>query len=95
MKLKTEQEVLELIGKDTALKFECFMDNVIDYKTVVPVLVNGNYVNYLISLFYKDLDSFLNYETLDGLSRFRIFEVIEVYQTENQLETLYHKTFNN
>lgn len=94
MELKTEEQVLELIGKDTALKFECFVDGVMDYKTVLPVLVDGNYVNYLICLFYEDLQPFLKYETLSSLSKFKIFEVIEVLETSNTTETLYHKKYN-
>lgn len=93
MELKTEEQVIELIGKDTALEFQCLVDNVMDYKTVLPVLVDGSYVYYLISLFYEDSQPFLNYENLNKLSRFKIFEVIEITETNNITETLYHKKF--
>jgi len=79
MELKTEQEVIDLVGGETTLKFEFMSDNLMTYTTLVPFIKDGELKIYKVSLFYEDLQDVFAYDALIGgfLSDFQIFELTE------------------
>tara|TARA_R110000772_G_scaffold237560_1_gene349447 strand:- start:204 stop:506 length:303 start_codon:yes stop_codon:yes gene_type:complete len=78
MELKTEQEVIDLVGRETTLKFEFMSDNLMTYSTLVPFIKDEELKRYKVSLFYEDLQDVFAYDNLIGfLSDFQIFELIE------------------
>jgi len=78
MELKTEQQVIDLVGKETTLKFDFMSDEVMTYTTLVPFIKDGMVRNYKISFFYEELQDIFCYDNLSNfLSNFQIFELIE------------------
>ena len=94
-KIKTEEDVIKLIGLKTILKFEYMVDNLMSYTTLIPIDDNGNLIKYKIELFYKDLQCVFAYDNLEGfLSEFQIFELIKVYEDNSiKSKVLYHNKY--
>ena len=95
MELKTEKEVIDLVGEETTLKFEFMSDNLMTYKTLVPFIKDGDLKRYKISLFYEDLQDIFAYDNLSNfLSNFQIFELIEENECcKNKEVVLYHNKY--
>tara|TARA_R110000782_G_scaffold256703_1_gene345808 strand:+ start:365 stop:670 length:306 start_codon:yes stop_codon:yes gene_type:complete len=92
--LENEQAILNLIGKDSAVKFEHLLDGVIRFETVLPKLIGGNHTEFRIDVFYEEMDGFFNdilaYETLEFAMNKR--QVFEVYQVTNGYSVnIYHR----
>ena len=94
MKLKTEQEVIDLIGKETILKFDFMSEGLLAYDTVVPKIIDGDLISYEITFFYKELKDFFCYDSLSNfLSEFQIFEL--AVNVSGNRTILYHNKYNN
>lgn len=90
----TELEVRKLVGLETVLKFDCLVDNIADFKTVRPLLVDGDYKHYIVSVFYEDCNVIQNYDSLDGfLATMQIFEVTEISDTQTDHKNIYHNKY--
>tara|TARA_R100000655_G_scaffold109879_2_gene166100 strand:- start:2443 stop:2754 length:312 start_codon:yes stop_codon:yes gene_type:complete len=92
--LANEQAVINLIGKNTAIRFTCAMDGVLHYKTVVPKQIREEFYDFEISVFYDHLEDFLDYLTVDALCFNRqIFEFKVLHAQMEQVEVLYHQKY--
>jgi hypothetical protein len=90
----TELEVRKLVGNETLLQFDCLVDNIADFKTVRPMLVDGDYKHYKVSVFYEDCNVLHNYDSLDGFLRtMQIFEVTEISDTQSDHKNIYHNKY--
>ena len=90
----TELEVRKLVGLNTILKFDYLVDNIVEYKTVQPSLVDGNYINYKLSFFYEDCDTIFDYDTLDGfLGTMQVFEVTEISDSAADYNNIYYNKY--
>lgn len=91
--LKTKKEVIETVGENSVLQFSFTHDNIITFKTTLPLTNEiGDYVYYEISLFYKDGYFFECYTTLERLSDFQIYEMKELNTNDNG-KVLYRETY--
>ena len=95
MNLKTEEQVIDLVGKETTLKFEFMSDSVITFVTLVPFIKDGELKRYKVSLFYEELQDFFAYDNLSNfLSNFQIFELIEENECcKGNGTVLYHNKY--
>ena len=77
LKFKNKQEIKNFF-KGTMFKFDIVSDGIANYKTINPILYNGNYIEFIISFFVED-KPFICYDDLDGLlNDLQIFEVKSV-----------------
>ena len=73
--LQDKSQILELIGKETILKFDFMCDNIMVFKTLSPI---RDYKNYEVEVFFESGESFFCYEKLEELIREKqVFEVNE------------------
>ena len=87
-----KKQFIELLGKETILKFELLSEGVVGYETVMPKF-NGNwYVNYRVELFYNENVTGLHcYNTLDMLlNEMEIYSIVEMKENKNEV-TIYKK----
>ena len=90
MELKNQQEVINFIGKKTALKFDYIADNIVTFKTC---LVNNNNI-YEVALFYEESQIFYNYDNFkDSLHRMQVYTVYEVCQVTNIRTKLFEEKY--
>lgn len=90
----TEQEVRQLVGHKTILKFDYLVDSVAEYKTVTPVLIDDQYKNYKVSFFCESFDAIFAYDSLDGfLSTMQIFEVTVITDSPSDYNNIYINTY--
>ena len=91
----SRQQVIDIVGKDTVLEFHCIIDNVMDYRTVIPQLVSGEYIHYKVSFFYEDLREFFRHDTLSGfLDQFQIYELTEIRDLPKCYTNIYEEKYN-
>ena len=80
---KTEKQIRDYF-KSIVFEFEIMCDGVADYKTVLPLLIDGNYQHFKVSLFPNE-NPFCKYDCLDGLlGAMQIFEVYLLNATTNE-----------
>ena len=87
-----KKQFIELLGKETILKFELLSEGVVGYETVMPKF-NGNwYVNYRVELYYSQNAVGLHcYNTIeDLLNQMEIYSVVEMKENKNEV-TIYKK----
>jgi len=87
-------QIIELVGENTVLEFQCMVDSVMEYKTVIPLLREGEYIHYKIMFFYEEGEVVFRNDTLSGfLDKFQIFELAEVRDLPKQYKVLYTETY--
>ena len=78
MTLKSQQEVIDFIGKETVLKFDYIADNIATFRTCIT------YDNdiYEVALFFEEGMAFFNYDNfanfLEQMQVFRVYQICEV-----------------
>ena len=88
--LVNEQAVVNILGKDTVMKFECMMDNVITYKTPYPKWIKDSLTFYELDVFLNDCDSFCDYEKVTDLTFKReVFRLVEI-NDKDEKQTIYY-----
>ena len=91
-----KKQIIELVGKDTVLEFQCMVDSVMEYKTVIPQLVGGEYIDYKIMLFHEMLQPIFRSDTLSGfLDKFQIFELAEVRDLPTQYKEIHSEQYKS
>ena len=100
--LKTSEEVVALVGKDTVFEFQHVVDNMAEYKTVIPFRYDGfderyrgDYMYYKVDLFITDSQPFFKHDNFDNfLSEHKIFELSLCAMSEDDSVVLFHQKYN-
>ena len=78
-RFKCEKEIRDFFGGEV-FKFQCLVEGIAEFETVKTMWHQEQMIDYRIELFI-DHNSFLNYDTLDGLLEpmqiFRVSGIIE------------------
>ena len=89
-----KKEIIELVGEDTVFEFQCMIDSLMEYKTVIPQLRDGYYIHYKVSLFHETLQPIFRSDTLTGfLDCFQIFEVAELSGDSTHRNVLHREKY--
>ncbi len=94
MYFRNRQEVNDFFG-DEIFKFHFRSDGVLTFDTLEPINLGGDYFDFSVTLFDKELTDFFCYSKLSGwLDQFQIFEVIK-YKSGNKedREVLYFEQY--
>jgi len=92
--LANQQAVINLVGKDISLEFQYAASNLLNYETVLPKKINGEYYDFEVSVFYESSEYFSIYETMEDICYKRqVFEL--KVKTRKHTKTLYHKKYIN
>jgi len=71
----TEEEILQLIGGDTAFQFDLICDNIISYKSIVPERDTYNY--FIVEVFLEQSSTVFRVDNLeDIMSDFTLYRVL-------------------
>ena len=90
----SKKQIIELVGKDTVLELHCIIDSVMDYRTVIPQLRDGEYINYKVSFFYEEHKVIFKHDTLSGfLEDFQIYELTEIRDIKEQYTNIYEEKY--
>ena len=95
--LKTRQDIINLIGNDTVLKFDYMSDRVAYFKSLTyQDSEDDDYHKFVVAFFYDEYQDLFCYDTLDGfLKKFPIYQVHKVYMSNtNNWNKVFEKTFN-
>ena len=63
---KSQKEVLKYIGKDTIMKFENLIDDIVTFRSPMPISIKGNHYFYEVQLINQDND-ILMYDTCEDV----------------------------
>jgi hypothetical protein len=96
-KLKDENAIKNLIGKNTALRFVSCMDTIITYVTMLPKKINDDYYYFTLEVFLEDVcDNFLAFESCeDVLYKRKAFQLFARTMDGSEVIELYHKKYND
>lgn len=100
--LKTSEEVVSLVGKDTVFEFQHISDNIMEFKTVIPFQYkgfderyNGDYMYYKVELFISDSQPFFKHDSFENfLSKHQIFELSLHTLSGDDSVVLFHQKYN-
>lgn len=71
----TKEEILQLIGADTAFQFDLICDNIISYKSIVPERDTYNY--FIVEVFLEPSSTVFRVDNLeDIMSDFTLYRVL-------------------
>jgi len=71
----TKEEILKLIGGDTAFQFDLMCDNIISYKSIVPERDTYNY--FIVEVFLEPSSTVFRVDNLeDIMSDFTLYRVL-------------------
>jgi len=71
----TKEEILKLIGGDTAFQFDLIHENIISYKSIVPERDTYNY--FIVEVFLKPSATVFRVDNLeDIMSDFTLYRVL-------------------
>lgn len=95
---KTRQEINNFF-QDQIFEFHYSCDSVIEFVSITPTKLGGEYFNFRLCFFLDD-KVFYKFSRLQGddgwLDEFQIFEVWKLpLDTRETAELLYHKPFDN
>ena len=92
--LKTQEDCINFIGKETIVKFDYASDNMLIYKSVTPIEIDEEYVNFELSIFCGDGDTFFCYEPLGKLMfKKQIFE-LKLEDPYGKYNTVFCEVYN-
>lgn len=100
--LKTTEEVIALVGKDTVFEFQNIIDGVAEFKTVIPFSydgfdeeLKGEYMYYTLGVFLNELEPFFKHDNFDSfLSKHKIFELTIHTLSEDNSVALFHQKYD-
>lgn len=89
-----KEQLLELFGK-SLFQFHFRGDGIIDYRSVVPILMDGMYCDIKVE-FFDNGSNLFNFETFEDISeRFKLFEIVKLPIIYNQQrEVLFHQKYD-
>ncbi len=94
MTLKTIEEVKELVGKNTTLKFHFLSDNIINYYSVIPLKQLDTLISYNVQFFYESGVSFFEFDNFDNfLNDLKVFRLIEVNEETKEQTLLFEQKY--
>lgn len=92
-----KNQLLELFGK-TLFRFHFRHEGIIDYRSVVPVEMDGMYCDIKVEFFdnSEGEDALFAYETFEDISeKYKIFEIVKLPIIINdQREVLFHQKYD-
>jgi len=89
-----KKQILELF-KEMTFEFESRIGNIIQYKSTIPIIMDGNYCDIYID-FFDNNEDFLNFETINDLiNHFKVFEIIKKPIIKNEFEEVLFSQKNN
>ena len=90
-----KDQLLELFG-NTLFKFHFRCDNISEYISVVPIILDGDYCDIKVYFFDDSLTDLFAYETFKDISeKYKLFEIVKLPIIENnQREVLFHQKFD-
>tara|TARA_R110000772_G_scaffold170027_1_gene281931 strand:+ start:602 stop:874 length:273 start_codon:yes stop_codon:yes gene_type:complete len=89
-----KKQLIELLGKDTILKFNLLCEGIVEYETVTPHFDGGWFVSHRIELKYKSQDvlGLHCYSSLkDLLNQMRVFSVVEIKDSTKNEKIIYRQ----
>ena len=98
MKLDTIKKVHQFVDELGALEFVFITDNIITYKTPIPIMINGYLKFYEVLFFMEDCSTFYRMDSYKAfLSSLEIFEVRRICEELGTLsfETIYHRKYKS
>ena len=92
IELKTEKDIREHFS-GVALQFQIFYDGIVEYTTVMPTNIEGEYYSFKICLFPED-NPFFTFDEVNGLlGVMQIFEVSALDSKGKETHTLYSNKY--
>lgn len=90
-----KDQLLELFG-DVVFKFEFRSDNISEYISVVPIILDGDFCDIKVYFFDDSSNDLFAYETFKDLTeKYKLFEIVKLPMIENnQKEVLFHQKFD-
>jgi len=96
MILNTIEKAEEFIKQFKVIGFNFASDNVIYYKSLIPMMKGGYLVEYNFSFFIEECDTFHYMDSMDDfLSDLQIYEIIEVCKESNSKKILYSRSYKS
>ncbi len=92
--IKTQQEVIDLVGESTTLGFEFFGEGIASYKTLVPISIQDRLVTFELELdvVEKNVLGICKYDSFSGLLRNSVvIRLMLVCELTGEEVTLYNK----
>ena len=90
----TKLEVLNLVGKETTVKFNSLIDGIVSYQTLVPFIEDGFLSCYELSFFYNADVAILEFDELGDIN-LELFELNVININDEKASTLYPSKSSN
>ena len=84
----TKLEVLNLVGKETTVKFNSLIDGIVSYQTLIPFIEDGCLSCYELSFFYNADVAILEFDELGDIN-LELFELNVININDEKANTLY------
>tara|TARA_R110000796_G_scaffold188057_1_gene304979 strand:- start:317 stop:736 length:420 start_codon:yes stop_codon:yes gene_type:complete len=96
MILNTIEKAEQFIRKFKVIGFNFASDNVIYYKSLIPVSKDGYLVEYIFSFFIEECDTFHYMDSMDDfLGDLQIYEIIESCKELDSKKMLYSRSYKS
>ena len=96
MKTETEEEIINILGSKTILKFSFLSDGIADYTSVVPIQINNELYDIRLSMFYEELDTIMGYNTAGFIVEdSKVFELSISLLGSDSWNVIYHKKYTD
>lgn len=90
-----KDQLLELF-RDVVFKFEFRCDNISEYVSVVPIILDGDYCYIKVYFFDDSSNDLFAYETFESISeKYKLFAIVKLPIVANEeREVLFHQKFD-
>jgi hypothetical protein len=85
---KNNEDLLSYF-EGVTLRFNFLSDGMAHYKTTIPKLIDGNFIDVTASFYYDDGSSLLDYSTFEDMSHFNQLSEIYYFNTNQDKIVLY------
>ena len=96
MKLDTIEKANEFIKSKGTLEFIFVTENVVTFKTPIPVIIDGILTDFEFLFFVEEGSTYYRMDSFDNfLSKLDLFEIQKVVEEDMFMEVLFHRKYKS
>ena len=93
--LKTTEDVVRLLGKETFFEFFLFTENTINLRSLEPILNNGMLCDFEISFYHDGNDFFKHSKLIDLINYCKLQELVLVNRENHERKELFFQKYTD
>ena len=89
-----DRKQVEQFFNGVTFKFKFMSDNMAEFRTVIPINFNQEYLNFSVTFFTEDSSEFFCYSNFsDWFERLQLFEVMAISEETHKSESMYLRNY--